>query len=404
MAGALEGIRVIDLTQMLAGPLSTMNLADHGADVIKVESPKGEDLRHVAPMIEGESGAFMMWNRNKRGITLDLKNADDKVTLMQLLAGSDVLVESFRPGVMARLDLGWETLRAQFPRLIMASVSGYGQTGPMAQRGGFDVMAQGMSGLMSISGSRDGPPHRLPIPICDLAAGLHLTIGILAALQARHRTGHGQYVETSLLEAATALQVYEAVHYFTHDTNPPRMGQAHRGVAPYQVFPSADGYVTIGAGQQHFYEAFCRLAGVPELVGDARFSKVSDRVAHNDELVELLSVVTRRHTTDWWINELEQLGIPCGPVFNHEQIFNHPQILQRRMVETVQHPKAGTIRTLGVPVKLSDTPGSVRFPAPLLGQHDGEVREELKAATTKVQAGIKPSNRRHISWENSTAK
>ena len=207
---------------------------------------------------------------------------------------------------------------------------------------------------------------------------------ILAALQARHNTGRGQYVETSLLEAATALQVYEAAHYFTHGTNPPRMGQAHRGVAPYQVFPSADGYVTIGAGQQHFFEAFCRLAELPELLTDARFTKVSDRVDHNDELVELLSLRTRRHGTDWWINELEQLGIPCGPVFNHEQIFNHPQILQRRMVETVQHPKAGAIRTLGVPVKLSDTPGSVRFAAPMLGQHDGEVREGIKATATKI--------------------
>jgi len=260
----------------------------------------------------------------------------------------------------------------------MASVSGYGQTGPMAQAGGFDVMAQGMSGLMSISGARDGPPHRLPIPICDLAAGLYLTIGILAALEARHHTGRGQYVETSLLEAGTALQVYEAVHYFTHGTNPPRMGQAHRGVAPYQVFPSADGYVTIGAGQQHFYEAFCHLAGVPELITDVRFTQVSDRVAHNDELVELLSVLTCKHSTDWWIAELDKLGIPCGPVFNHEQVFKHPQILQRHMVETVQHPKAGAIRTLGIPVKLSETPGSVRLAAPMLGQHNGEVRQEIE--------------------------
>jgi crotonobetainyl-CoA:carnitine CoA-transferase CaiB-like acyl-CoA transferase len=279
---------------------------------------------------------------------------------------------------MARLGLDWDSLKERFPRLIMASVSGYGQTGPMALQGGFDVMAQGMSGMMAITGPRDGPPHRLPIPICDLAAGLYLTIGILAALEARHRTGRGQYVETSLLEAATALQVYEAVHYFSSGTNPPRMGQAHRGMAPYQVFPSADGYVTIGAGQPHFYEAFCRLAEVPELVTDARFATVPDRVTNNDVLVELLSLATRKRSTEWWIAEMEKLGIPCGPVFNHEQLFNHPQIQHRRMVETVQHPRAGAVKTLGIPIKLSNTPGSVRFAAPMLGQHSEEIKQELR--------------------------
>ena len=379
MPGALEGLRVIDLTQQLGGPFCSMILADHGADVIKVEPPKGEDLRRVGPLIEGESIPYMMWNRNKRGITLDLKKADDKATLLELVAGADVFLESFRPGAIARLGFGWDDLKHRFPRLIMASVSGYGQTGPMAGHGGFDVMAQGMSGLMAVNGPKDGPPHRLPIPICDLTAGMYLAIGVLAAVEARHRTGRGQYVETSLLEAGTALQVYEAVHYFTHGTNPARMGQAHRGIAPYQVFPSADGYVTIGAGQPHFYEAFCRLAELPELITDPRFAGIPDRVANNDALVELLSAATRRHSTEWWIGELEQLGIPCGPVFNHEQLFNHPQILQRRMVETVQHPKAGTIKTLGLPIKLSDTPGSVRAPAPMLGEHAEQIRHELRA-------------------------
>lgn len=202
---------------------------------------------------------------------------------------------------------------------------------------------------------------------------------MLAAVAARDRTGRGQYVETSLLEAATALQVYEAVHYFTHGTAPPRMGQAHRGNSPYQVFPSADGYVTIGAGQPHFYEAFCRLAGVPELVTDPRFSTIPDRVANNDTLVELLSAVTRKHTTEWWVSELDRLGVPCGPVLDHAQLFNHPQILHRRMVETVQHPVAGTVKTLGIPIKVSATPGSVRRPAPLLGEHAGEIKRELAA-------------------------
>jgi CoA:oxalate CoA-transferase len=377
MPGALEGIRVIDLTQMIAGPLCSMNLADHGADVIKVEPPQGEDVRRVPPFIEGESACYMMWNRNKRSITLNLKDPTDHATMLELVAGADVLLENYRPGVMRRLGLSWEELRERFPRLIYGSVSGWGQTGPYAGRGGFDVMAQGVSGLMSITGPRDGPPHRLPIPICDLTAGLQLTIGILAAVEARHRTGKGQYVETSLLDVAAALQVYEAVHYFTTGTNPPRMGQAHRGISPYQVFPTQDGYVTIGAGQQRFFELFCRLAEVPELISDVRFASPEDRVVNNDVLIELLSKATRKQTSEWWDGELDKLGIPAGPVLNHEQLFNHPQILHRRMVETVEHPKAGSIKTLGIAVKLSETPGTVRFAAPLLGQHSDEIRNEI---------------------------
>ncbi|MDB5932314.1 MAG: CoA transferase [Polaromonas sp.] len=363
-----------------------MNLADHGADVIKVEPPNGDDVRRTPPLVAGESVPFMMWNRNKRSIMLNLKDAADKAILLDLLGDADILIESFRPGVMARLALDWNCLKDRFPSLIVASVSGYGQTGPMARHGGFDVMAQGMSGLMSINGERDGQPLRLPIPICDLSAGLYLTIGILAAVQARHRTGRGQYVETSLLEAATALQVYEAAHYFTFGTNPPRMGQAHRGSSPYQVFPSADGYVTIGAGQQNFFEAFCRLAAVPELIADGRFASLPDRVRNNDALVELVAVCTRKHGTDWWIAELEKSGIPCGPVFEHEQVFEHPQIVARRMVETVAHPKAGVLKTLGLPVKLSDTPGSVRFAAPMLDEHAEEIKMKLQTGRRSADA------------------
>jgi crotonobetainyl-CoA:carnitine CoA-transferase CaiB-like acyl-CoA transferase len=377
MAGALDGLRVIDLTQNLGGPFCSMILADHGADVIKVEPPTGEDLRGVPPFIEGESAPYMIWNRNKRGMTLNLKCAEDKATLLELLAGADIFLESARPGAMARLGLDWDNLKVRFPRLIMASVSGYGQTGPLANHGGFDVMAQGMSGLMAVNGPKDGPPHRLPIPICDLTSGLYLAIGILAAVQARHRTGCGQYVETSLLEAGMALQVYEAAHYFTLGTNPPRLGQAHRGIAPYQVFPTQDGYVTIAAGQQNFYEAFCRLAGVPELISDARFATVPGRVNNSEALTELISAATRKHGTDWWIRELEQLRIPCGPVLTQEQVLNHPQVLARQMVETVQHPKLGPVKTLGIPVKLSDTPGTIRFAAPMLDEHTEAIKSEL---------------------------
>ncbi|VTU45376.1 Formyl-coenzyme A transferase (plasmid) [Variovorax sp. SRS16] len=386
MAGALEGMRVIDLTQMLAGPLCSMNLADHGADVIKIEPPQGEDFRRVPPIVEGESASWMMVNRNKRSLTLNLKDPADLATLLELIAEADILLEGYRPGVMTRLGLGWDDLKARFPQLIYGSVSGYGQTGPSSRLGGFDVIAQGISGLMSINGPRDGPPHRLPIPICDLAAGLYLTIGILAAVEARHRTGKGQYVETSLLEAAAALQVYEAAHYFTIGTNPPRLGQAHRGMSPYQMVASADGYMTIGVANQRFFEMFCNLAEIPELLTDSRFATVPDRVTNNDALIELLSAATRRHTMEWWVSALDKLGIPCGPVLNHEQLFNHPQMVHRRMVETVQHPKAGPIRTLGVPVKLSETPGSIRSCAPLLGQHAPEIMKALRDSGSHLLA------------------
>lgn len=386
MAGALQGLRVIDLTQMLAGPMCAMNLADHGADVVKVEPPKGEDLRRVPPIVQGESAVHMMWNRNKRSITLDLKDPDQRNTLLELVAGADIFLESFRPGVAARLGVSWNDLKDQHPRLIYGSVSGYGQTGPYADRRGFDIVAQGVSGLMAITGPRDGPPHRIPIPICDLTASLHLTIGVLAAVQARHQTGRGQYVETSLLEAATSLQVYEAAHYFTTGTNPPRMGQAHRGMAPYQVFPSSDGHVTIGAGQDHFFEPFCRLAKLPQLLTDPRFASVADRVANFEVLVEMLSERTRLQSTDWWVRQLDELGIPSGPVLQHDQLFQHPQIVHRRMVETVQHPKLGAVKTLGIPVKLSETPATVRTHAPMLGEHTDAILRELDAR--RLHSGI----------------
>lgn len=384
MPGALDKIRVVDLTSQLSGPYCSMLLADHGADVIKVERPgAGDDVRKMPPFVNGESGPFMMWNRNKRGVALDLKDPADRELLLELIDGADVLLENFRPGVLARQGLGWADLRRRNPRLIYGSISGFGQTGPDAQRGGFDVMAQGISGLMAITGPKDGPPHRLPIPLTDIVAGMFLAIGILAAVEARHSTGKGQYVETSLLEAATAIQVFEAVHYFTTGENPPRMGQAHRGNSPYQIFPTADGYVTIGAAQQKYFESFCERADLVQLMRDPRFTTNADRVTNNDDLVALIAERTKLHPTDWWIDELTALGIPCGPVLTHDRVFTLPQLLHRGMVQEVEHPSAGRVRTLGVPVKLSDTPGAIRSSAPTLGQHTDDVRAELARRRVK---------------------
>ncbi|MBF9032689.1 CoA transferase [Rhodobacterales bacterium HKCCE2091] len=392
MTGALDGLRIIDLTQNLAGPFCSMNLADHGADVIKVEPPGGEGTRQVAPLVNGESTPFMMWNRNKRSLVLDLKQPDDREVLLGLLRDADILMESFRPGVMDRLGFGWDTMHDRFPRLIYGSISGYGPTGPLGRHGGFDVMAQGMSGLMSVNGPKDGPPHRLPIPFCDLAAGLFMTTGLLTAVEARHRTGRGQLVETSLLEAATAMQHYEANHFFVTGEAPPRVGQAHRGVAPYQLLPTADGHMTVGAGMQKAYAALCRVAGREDLVDDPRFRTVPDRVENLDALIGILSDETARHPTGWWIERLDAAGVPCGPVLDHAQLLTHPQIEARRMVEEIDHPRAGRLKALGIPVKLSDTPGSIRRHAPSLGEHDAELRAEA-AERTGVRASS-PSRRR----------
>jgi crotonobetainyl-CoA:carnitine CoA-transferase CaiB-like acyl-CoA transferase len=390
MAGALSGLRVIDLSGHLSGPFCAMQLADMGADVIKIEKPgSGDEARRMPPFVNGESAPFMVWNRNKRSVVLDLKTADGRAALLTLLETADIVLENYRPGTMDRLGLGYEALKPRFPRLIYCAISGFGQTGPERERGGFDLMTQAMSGLMAVCGPADGPPHRLPIAISDVGAGLYAAIGILAALEARHRTGRGQYVETSLFEAAMSLGVYEAAHYFTTNEAPPRIGQAHRGSSPYQVFKTADGWMTIGASQTKFWEHFCaNILGAPELVTDPRFKTNADRVRHNDDLIPLLQAKLEARPTAHWLAALQAAGIPAAPVLTHDQVFTHPQTVAREMVVPVEHAKAGKSRTLGVAVKLSETPGAVRCAAPTLGQHTDEVLAELKAMRPpRVAAG-----------------
>ena len=375
MAGALEGLMVLDLTSNLSGPYCAMMLADHGADVIKIEQPGGGDAaRNMPPFVNGESAPFMIWNRNKRSVTLDLKQ--DREKFLTLVDHADFVVENFRPGVMQRLGLDWKVLHARNPELILGSISGFGQTGPYSGRGGVDLITQGMSGLMSVNGPEDGPPYRLPIAISDVTAGMFLAFGLLAALEARHHTGLGQHVETSLLEAATSLCVYEAAHYFATGTRPPRMGQQHRGSSPYQVFATTDGYITIGASHQKFFQGLCEIVGLPELVADPRFLRVADRVANNKALVALLGAKLEQHPSAHWLAALEAAGIPAGPVLHFDEVFTDPQILARKMVVETHHKVTGPFRTMGVTVKLSDTPGAVRRPAPRLGEHNDEVLGE----------------------------
>ena len=380
MPGALDHLLVLDLTSHLSGPYCAMLLADHGAEVIKIEPPQGDSARGMPPFINGESAPFMTWNRNKRSVVLDLKHPADKAALLQLIDRADILVENYRPGVLDRLGFGWTELHRRNKRLILASISGFGQTGPYSSRGGFDLITQAMSGLMSTNGPADGPPHRLPIAISDVTAGMFLAFGVLAAIEARHRTGEGQHVETSLLEAATSLAVYESAHYFATGTRPDRIGQAHRGSSPYQCFQTADGYITLGASQQHFFTRLCELVGAPELAADPRFVKNADRVRHNDVLVTLLADKLRLQPSVHWLTELEKLGIPAGPVLHYDEVYTDPQILAREMVVETNHPVTGPFRIMGVPVKLSATPGSVRRPAPRLGEHTREILNERKAA------------------------
>ena len=378
MSGALTGLRVLDLTQHLSGPYCAMVLADQGADVIKIEKPgKGDDAREMPPFVGGEGSPFMLWNRNKRSVVLDLKTADGVALLEKLAGGADVLIENFRPGTLDRLGLGYAHLAALNPRLIYCAISGFGQSGPYSRRGGFDLMIQAMSGLMSVNGEPDGPPLRLPIAISDVAGGLFGAVGILSALAAREQSGRGQQVDVSLYESAIAFGVYEAAYFFATGKNPPRLGQAHRGSSPYQVFRSKDSWLTVGGATQELWLRLCRLLGCEELILDPRFSDNASRVANNAALVALLAVPLARETNAHWLAELEAAGIPAGPVVTHAELFADPQLRARDGVVEVEHPSAGRMQTLGVPIKLSETPGGVRRPAPRLGEHTAEVLAEL---------------------------
>ncbi|MCA3721152.1 CoA transferase, partial [Phenylobacterium sp.] len=330
-ATALDGLLVLDLTTFLSGPYCTMMLGDMGAEVIKVERPDGDEARRMPPFVEGRSQPFALWNRNKRSIALDLKAANDTALLWKLVAKADVLVENFRPGALERAGFGWDALHRANPRLVVASISGFGQSGPWAQHGGFDMMAQGMSGLMAGNGPPDGEPYRLPIAITDLAAGMFTTSAILAALMARTKTGVGQRIDQSLFEAGLSLGVYEAAHVFTFGTEPERMGQLHRGNSPYRVFRTRDGWITIGANKDAFWRRLCEMLGRPDLPEDARFRTNADRVANNASLVPLLQAALERQDSAHWLAELGKAGIPAEPVLTFDAAIAHPQAAARNM-------------------------------------------------------------------------
>jgi formyl-CoA transferase len=378
---ALGGIRVLDLSQVMSGPFCTMILADLGADVIKIENPEQGDQTRKSwgySVIGDDSRAFLSLNRNKRSVTLDLKSDEGRTTFLELVRTADVVLENFRPGVAARLGVGYEDLKAVNPRIVYASISGFGQTGPYASYPGYDLIAQAMTGVMSVMGEPDGAPVKSAIPIADLGAGMFCCIGILAALNARGDSGHGQYLETSLFEAALAMSVWESTEYWSTGESPKPLGSANRMSAPYQALATSDGYLTIGANNQKLWGLLCRVLDAPELAEDPRFVDNNSRMDHRGELVAELERRFARQTTDAWVEQLLDAGVPAGPIRDYKQVLrDDPHVKARDMIATFEHPVEGTTSVLASPIKLSATPPRVSSPPPLLGQHTDEVLAEL---------------------------
>ena len=377
--GPLKGIKVIELAHVMAGPTCGLMLADLGADVIKVEKiPGGDDTRSfLPPSVGDESAAFLMMNRNKRGIAVDLKSEDGKRVLRRLLENADVLTESYRRGVMERMGFGYEALERDFPRLIYCSVSGFGRTGPYADRAGFDLVAQGMSGLMSITGEGPGrPPVKVGAPASDITAGILAAMGIVAALHARASTGAGQIVDTSLFEAGITLTYWQSAIALATGKAPGPMGSAHPLNAPYQAFETKDGWITVGAANQPNWLRLVELLGRQDLAADPRFKTNADRIQNQAVLAEALAPDFRRRASAEWLDFLERAKIPAGPVLDVLQMQANEQTLAREMVVEARHTKLGAVKTIGLPVKFSATPGGVRRGAPLYGEHTREVLRE----------------------------
>ncbi len=373
--GPLHGIKVLDLTRVLAGPYCTMFLGDLGAEVVKVEQPGvGDDTRGWGPPFAGgESAYFLCVNRNKKSITLDFKSAEGMELLRRLAAGADVLIENFRPGTLERLGVGEKQLRAINPKLVHASLSGFGADGPMRDVPGYDLIVQAWGGLMSITGMPDGEPTKVGVAIIDIVAGLMLGKSIAAALFAREKMGVGQKIDTSLLEAEVACLINVGSNYLLDGKIPSRWGNAHPTIVPYQSFQTADGFLVIGVASENIWQRFCPAIGRVELVDDPRFKKNANRVENRTALISILTVVFLSRDTKAWLSALNQAEVPCAPVQTIDQVFDAPQVQYRQMLVQVDHPTAGELRMAGIPVKFSRTPASIRLPPPLLGQHTEEI-------------------------------
>jgi crotonobetainyl-CoA:carnitine CoA-transferase CaiB-like acyl-CoA transferase len=386
---ALDGLRVLDLTQVMAGPFCAMLLADMGADVVKVEPPGGDATRGMdLELAPGVSGPFLAVNRNKRGLVLDLKQPEGVAILERLAATADVLVENYRPGVAKRIGVDYARLSQINPRLVYCSISGFGQTGLYADRGGYDLIAQGMSGIMSATGSDGGAPVKVGVPITDLGAGLFGVFGILCALRARHVSGRGQLVDTSLFEAGLSLSAWEATEYWFTGQVPRGLGTAHRLNAPYQAFRASDGHFTVGAANNNLFPRFCALLGLDHLVGDPRFDSVARRLENRLALEALIEAVTIGQPRAHWMAKCEAAGVPAGPIYSVPEALDDAHALARGMVQELSHAKAGRVKMLGNPVKMSRTPPVMTRLAPALGEDTDAILAELGLADAEI-AGLR---------------
>jgi len=385
--GALAGVKVIELAHIMAGPVCGLMLADMGADVIKVEKvPDGDDTRRmVPPTVDGESAAFMILNRNKRGVSINLKSAAGKAVLEKMLTTADVLIENYRPGTMERLGLGYETLRQKNPALVYCQVTGFGRTGPYANRAGFDLIAQGLSGIMSVTGEGAGrPPVKAGPPITDISAGILAAMGVLAAYVHRLKTGEGQLVDTSLLEAGVTTTYWQSAICLATGQSPGAIGSAHPLSAPYQAIQTRDGWINIGAANQANWKRLVEVIEQPALADDPRFVDNAGRMKNLSTLIEILTARFRTRTTSDWLTRLEAAGVPAGPVLSIAEMLTDPQVLARRMVVEVEHRRLGKMKTLGPPVKFSATPGEVKYGAPRLGEHTREILREYGYSDAEI--------------------
>jgi crotonobetainyl-CoA:carnitine CoA-transferase CaiB-like acyl-CoA transferase len=392
-SGPLRGLRVLDLTRVLAGPTCAQMLGDLGAEIIKIEKPgSGDDTRGFAPPTmpgTGESAYFVGVNRNKQSVTLDIATAEGQAIAKRLLGRCDILVENFKVGALAKYGLGYQQVRGEFPGLIYCSITGFGQTGPYAERPGYDSLIQAMGGVMSLTGEPDGLPQKVGVPVADLFAGLYGCIGILAALRHREKTGQGQQIDIGMLDTSVAWLANQGMNYLATDANPPRLGNQHPNIVPYQVFATADGHVVLSVGNDPTFRRFCEAFGLGSLPDDPRFATNAARVGNRHLVTETLTPVLRGQTTAWWVERLEALKIGCGPINRLSDVFADPQVAARGMVLSLPHASGTDVRVIANPVRLSETPVDYRIAPPTLGQHTETVLRGLLEMDAAEISGLR---------------